>query len=111
MAFPYNNYNGYGGYPYGQQMQQPQQQGNSLVRVSGEAEAYNYPMAPGVTMLFTDGAAIYIKTTDASPVGSFRFDVFVRRDQPKLAQTEYVTRAEFEALKASLNASEVKTGE
>ena len=109
MPYPFNNYNPYNGYPYNvQPMQNAQmtQQGAALVRVSGEAEAYNYPMAPGVTMMFTDGGFIYVKTTDSSPTGGFRFERF-RRDEPQKPEPkDYVTREEFEAFKASVSAKE-----
>lgn len=100
MAFPY--YNGLTGYPpaYPQQMTAPQQQ-SLLIRVSGEAEAYNYPMTAGITLMFTDGASIYVKTTDSSPVGGFRFEVFDKRTN-RIEAPEYLTKAEFEAYKASL---------
>lgn len=107
MAYPYNYpYNGFAAY----QPQQPTQQ-TGLLRVSGEAEAWNYPMAPGATMMFTDGQRIYVKTTDNSPTGSFRFERFLRDEPQKPEVPDYVTRAEFEAFKASLKPSEVKTGE
>lgn len=105
MPYPYNNY----GYPAAyQQMQNTQQ---LMIRVSGEAEAWNYPMTPGSTMLFTDGARIYIKTMDNSPTGSFRFERFVREEPQKPEAPDYVSRAEFEAFKASLKPSEAKTNE
>ena len=107
MAY-FNNY----GFPVGYQpaQQQMQTQQFTLIRAT-EAEVYNYPMIPGTTLGFTDGQRIYIKTTDNSPTGSFRIERFVREEPQKPEATDYVTRAEFEALKASLRHSEVKTDE
>jgi hypothetical protein len=107
MAY-FNNY----GFPVGYQpaQQQMQTQQFTLIRAT-EAEVYNYPMIPGTTLGFTDGQRIYIKTTDNSPTGSFRIERFVREEPQKPETTDYVTRAEFEALKASLRPLEVKTGE
>lgn len=101
MPYPYNNYFGFS----------PSQPQPLMTRVASEAEAWNYPMAPGNTLLFTDGARIYVKTTDNSPTGGFRFERFVREEPQKPEAPDYVSRAEFEAFKASLMPAEVKTGE
>lgn len=103
---PYYN-NGVGYPAVYQQMQNTQQ---LMIRVSGEAEAWNYPVAPGATVVFTDGVRIYIKTTDNSPTGGFRFERFVR-EEPQKPETPYITREEFDAFKASLIPKEARTGE
>ena len=108
MPYPYN-YNGYP-YNYNQQMQQPAAQQLVLIRAS-QAEAYNYPMVPNTTLGFTDGQRIFIKTTSNSPTGDFSFETFVREMPQKQESPDYLTRTEFEAFKASLKPSEVKTGE
>jgi hypothetical protein len=87
-----------------------QSQQFTLIRAT-EAEVYNYPMIPGTTLGFTDGQRIYVKTTDNSPTGSFRIERFVREEPQKPEAPDYVSRAEFEAFKASLKPTEVKTGE
>lgn len=108
MAFnPYNPFN-FGGFPATYQSPQlPQlQQQSGLIRAT-ETEAYNYPMVPGATMMFTDGQRIYVKTMDNSPTGGFRFERFVREEPLQPKQEEYLTKAEFEAYKASLKGAEV----
>jgi hypothetical protein len=108
MAY-FNNY----GFPVGYQPAQQQMQNTQqlMIRVSGEAEAWNYPMTPGATMMFTDGQNIYIKTTDNSPTGNFRFERFIRYEPQKPETPTYVTREEFDAFKASLTSKEAKTDE
>lgn len=92
---PYNPFN-FGGFPAGPQL--PQQGG--MIRVQSEAEAYNYPVAPGATQFFTDGISIYVKTMDSSPVGGFRFEAFDKRAN-KVETPEYLTKAEFEEFKTA----------
>lgn len=108
MPYPYN-YNGYP-YNYNQQMQPQTAQQLVLIRAS-QAEAYNYPMVPNTTLGFTDGQRIFIKTTSNSPTGDFSFETFVRETPQKPDHSEYLTKAEFEAFKASIKPTEVKTDE
>lgn len=89
-----------------QQPQAPQQQAaNPLIWVQGEAGAKAYMVAPGASVLLMDSerSSFYIKTADASGMPTMRiFDYTERGAQvaPAPAPTpEYVTRAEFDALR------------
>lgn len=104
---------GYAQQPYAQQPQQPQQsqQGGGFIWVQGEAGAKSYMVAPGNHVLLMDSeqCAFYIKSADAAGMPSMRaFDYVERalqRQQAHPAQSaEYVTRAEFNALAARLEA-------
>lgn len=84
-------------------------QGNGVIWVQGEAGAKSYMVAPGnaVMLLDSESSTFYLKTVDASGMPSMRiFDYTERSAQPVQAQTkmEYVTRSEFEALAARLDA-------
>lgn len=84
-------------------------QGNGVIWVQGEAGAKSYMVAPGnaVMLLDSESSTFYLKTVDASGMPSMRiFDYTERSSQPVQAQakTEYVTRSEFEALAARLDA-------
>lgn len=122
MAF-YPQYGGYGNpyYPQPiqvpapemripQQPQQPQnQQNNGLTWVQGEAAVKSRYVAPGTSNLFMDSEApvFYIKTVDVSgmpqPLRIFDYKERTGEEQQKKVQTnestDYVTRAEFDALK------------
>ncbi len=83
--------------------------GNGIIWVQGEAGAKSYMVAPGnaVMLLDSESSTFYLKTVDASGMPSMRiFDYTERSAQPVQAQTkmEYVTRSEFEALAARLDA-------
>jgi hypothetical protein len=106
MPYPFNF-----GYPATYQQMQ-QQQTQQMIQVTCEAEVVNWPQAPGVTQWFTDRQRyIWIKTTDSSPMGGYRIERFIRDEPQKPEVPDYVSRAEFEAFKASLMSTEVKTGE
>lgn len=110
-----------GGYPmYGQQTQiqpqTPQQLNNGgILWVQGEAGAKAWAVAPGqsVTLMDSESPALYLKSADMSGVPSMRiFDLVERTPQsaiqPKVDMSKYVTREEFEALKAKLTTTQKK---
>lgn len=91
--------------------QQPAQ--NGIIWVQGEEGAKAYMVAPGASVLLMDSenSSFYIKSTDQSgmPMPLRIFDYTERTAQrPVHAQAipseEYVTRAEFDALTARLDA-------
>lgn len=93
---------------------QPQQSG--MIWVQGEAAAKSYLVAAGNTVPLWDSenTCIYVKTVDASGIPTMRvLDYTERQPMPKPTQSEYVTRAEFDALAAKIaalsNNEEVKT--
>lgn len=99
-----------------QQMPQPQMpaqpsggQGNGIIWVQGEAGAKSYMVAPGnaVMLMDSESSTFYLKTVDPSGMPSMRiFDYTERSTQPVQSQPapDYVTRSEFEALAARLDA-------
>lgn len=112
MSDPYGYQNQY--YPAQRQpqMQQPQRQG--ILWVQGEEGAKGFMVAPGNSVLLMDSEAstFYIKATDQSgmPQPLRAFD-YVERAPVKTAavaaQTrndEFVTRREFDALAAKIEA-------
>lgn len=136
MAF--NNF--YGGYPPYQQQgyypaaaqdqlaqlrqgqyQQPAQQpsGNGMIWVQGESAARSFMVAPGNTVMLMDSDAntFYLKSADASgvPQPLRIFDYTERTAAPKTASAapqaaDYVTRSEFDALAARIDAMTAKEG-
>lgn len=102
------------------QYQQPQaapqaQQNNPIIWVQGEAAARSYMVAPGNTVMLMDSDAntFYLKSADNSgvPQPLRVFDYTERTAAPKTAPAapqatgvEYVTRTEFDALAARLDA-------
>lgn len=99
-----------------QPMQQPtpQQPTNSIIWVQGEEGAKAYMVAPGNSVLLMDSenSSFYIKSSDASgmPMPLRAFDYVERTAARAPAQAtqapheEYVTRQEFNALAARLDA-------
>ena len=94
--------------PQAQPTPPPQQ---SMIWVNGEAEAMAYLVAPNSAAALWDSAApvIYLKQADASGKPSIKTYDLVERSsrasQPPAAQgEEYVTRTEFNALAAKLEA-------
>lgn len=97
---------------YPAQTQPQQQQNTSIVWVQGEAGAKAYPVGAGnsVMLLDSEASVFYIKSTDASgmPMPLRTFD-FVERtnkvvsSEPQFDPKDYVSRKEFDELKASLN--------
>lgn len=96
------------------QMQPPQQQqmvGQSIIWVQNEQEAYNYLVAPNsaVALWDSNNPAVYLKQADASGKPTMKiYDLVERTTQrPQAAPqpaAEYVTRQEFEALQARIEA-------
>ena len=95
-----------------QNTQPAQQASNGIIWVQGEEGAKAYMVAPGNSVLLMDSenSAFYIKSTDASgmPQPLRVFDYAERTSQHQQAPTvqnpDYVTRAEFDALAARLDA-------
>lgn len=98
------------------QMPQPQMpaqpsggQGNGIIWVQGEAGAKSYMVAPGnaVMLMDSESSTFYLKTVDPSGMPSMRIFDYTERSarsvQPQPAP-DYVTRSEFEALAARLDA-------
>lgn len=98
---------------YQQPMQpiQQQQPVPSIVWVQGDQEAMAYMVAPNSAVALWDSLApvVYLKQADASGKPTIKIYDLVERSnrpvQPQQAQVvEYVTREEFEALSARLDA-------
>lgn len=107
------------GYQQPMQAQAAQNASGGIIWVQGEEGAKAYMVAAGNSVLLMDSenSAFYIKSTDASgmPLPLRVFDYSERTAAPKTApaapQTpgvEYVTRSEFDALAARLDALMVK---
>ena len=96
------------------QMQPPQQQqmvGQSIIWVQNEQEAYNYLVAPNSAAALWDSNSpvVYLKQADASGKPAMKIYDLVERtaQRPQAAQQpapDYVTRQEFEALQARIEA-------
>lgn len=96
------------------QMQPPQQQqmvGQSIIWVQNEQEAYNYLVAPNsaVALWDSNNPVVYLKQADASGKPTMKiYDLVERTTQrPQAAPqpaAEYVTRQEFAALQARIDA-------
>lgn len=96
------------------QMQPPQQQqmvGQSIIWVQNEQEAYNYLVAPNSAAALWDSnnPVVYLKQADASGKPTMKiYDLVERTTQrPQAAPqpaAEYVTRQEFAALQARIDA-------
>lgn len=126
MPYPYvNNYPAYMNaqnyvypqVPAQQQVQVSAPQSSGIVWVQGEAGAKSYLVGAGQSVLLMDSesSSFYIKSTDASgmPLPLRVFDYTERVQTPKAAAhseinlDKYVTREEFDELKASLKKKEV----
>lgn len=101
-------------YPYYPSYYNPQnypqaQQQSGIVWVQGEAGAKSYLVGAGQSVLLMDSetSKFYIKTTDASgmPLPLRVFD-YKELTQAPATQSEFVTRSEFEELKARLEKNE-----
>lgn len=100
----------------GQQPQQQPQQQNGLIWVQGEAGAKSYMVANGNSVLLMDSESqtFYLKSADASGMPSMRIFDYQERAQQKPAPVaaqnaqEYVTRNEFNALAAKIEALTAK---
>ena len=95
-------------------IQQEQQTSSGIIWVQGEEGAKAYMVAPGNSVLLMDSenSSFYIKSSDASgmPMPLRVFDYTERTSQKQathsssMHQVEYVTREEFNALAARLDA-------
>lgn len=122
MVYPYYGYQPYPSYQppvpdqlaqlRQQQYQPPMQQAAqqpSIQWVSSERAAYEYLVAPNSAVALWDSSApvVYLKQADASGKPSMKiYDLVERTAQAPEARpsVEYVTRQEFEALVARLDA-------
>lgn len=122
MGYPYYGYQPYPSYQppvpdqlaqlRQQQYQPPMQQAAqqpSIQWVSSERAAYEYLVAPNSAVALWDSSApvVYLKQADASGKPSMKiYDLVERTAQAPEARpgVEYVTRQEFEALVARLDA-------
>lgn len=120
MAYGYNYQPNYGYQPPMGQLeqlrmqQQPVQPPASMIWVQGEAGAKSYMVAAGNTVPLWDSErqVIYLKSTDQSGMPSMRvFDYAERVAKPAPAMPaaaqpvhDYVTREEFNALAARIDA-------
>lgn len=123
MTYPYYGYQPYPSYQppvpdqlaqlrQQQQYQPPMQQAAqqpSIQWVSSERAAYDYLVAPNSAVALWDSTApvVYLKQADASGKPSMKiYDLVERTAQAPEARpgVEYVTRQEFEALAARLDA-------
>ena len=101
---------------YQQPVAQPQQSGNGLIWVQGEAGAKSYLVAPGNTVMLMDSESerFYIKSADASgmplPLRVFAYQELTQQgvQSPMVAEqtnpNNFITREEFEQRIASLTA-------
>ena len=101
---------------YQQPIAQPQQSGNGLIWVQGEAGAKSYLVAPGNTVMLMDSESerFYIKSADASgmplPLRVFAYQELTQQgiQAPVVAEqanpNNFITREEFEQRIASLTA-------
>ena len=99
---------------YQQPATQPQQSGNGLIWVQGEAGAKSYLVAPGNTVMLMDSESerFYIKSADASgmplPLRVFAYQELTQQgvQAPVVAEqpnpNNFITREEFEQRLASL---------
>lgn len=110
MAF-YNPYSNTGWDPY-QQYQQYQQTAaqavqSGIIPVRSEAEARNYPVAPGNSIVFKDENApyIYVKTKGFSQFDSPSFEKYrLQKEDPSPAQGDaYAMKSELAILAAKIN--------
>ena len=90
---------------------QAQGQGQSIIWVQNQQEAYNYLVAPNsaVALWDSNSPVIYLKQADASGKPAMKIYDLVERtaQRPQAAQQpapDYVTRQEFEALQARIEA-------
>ena len=97
-----------------QPVQQPQQNNNGILWVSGEVGAKSYLVAPGTSVLVMDSESekFYIKSTDVSgmpqPLRTFEYHEVGTQMPPKQPvqnmDSKYVTRQEYNDLKGKYEA-------
>ena len=98
-----------------QPVQQPQQNNNGILWVSGEVGAKSYLVAPGTSVLLMDSESekFYIKSTDVSgmpqPLRTFEYHEVGTQMPPKQPvqnmDSKYVTRQEYNDLKGKYEAN------
>lgn len=86
---------------YQQPMQQPYQQQESIIRVTGLEGAKAYPVAPNSRVaLFDEGRDVfYIKAADAGGYPTLAAYTFSPLQENPIPSPDYVTREEFNQLK------------
>lgn len=98
--------------------QQPAQQNNSIIWVSGEAGAKAYLVAPNTTVQLWDSEAqcIYLKSADASGMPSMKILDYTIRNQtpvnapvgaspaPTINAQDFALRTDLDALAGQINA-------
>ena len=103
---------------------QQQAQNTGVIWIQGEAAAKSYLVAPNMTVALWDSErqTIYLKSADASGMPSMKvLDYTIRGNTPQNAPVSpvsaptvdlsgYVTKAEFEALRAKIDALTAKDG-
>ena len=102
MAYNPSLYNPYGTQPFGYQPQPI----NGLVSVTGldGAKAYQLPPNSSMPLFDKDNDILYVKTTDGAGFPTVRTFRFEPMEQEQPTHTDYVPRAEFEALVAKVAA-------
>lgn len=97
--------------PQYQPQQQIQQQSGGINWVNSDADAANFLMAPNsaATLWRVDGKTVYLKQTDATGKPSMKIYDLVERGlapaaAPQAPAGEYVTKEDFEALVARVDA-------
>ena len=94
----------------GYQAQASSGSSSTVVMVSGESGANNYPVAAGNTVLLMDfeSKQFWLKSTDINgfpqPLRSFNFSETTQKNQngTEKEETQYVTKKEFDELKRLL---------
>lgn len=92
---------------------QQQVQPVDLIRVTGIEGARAYPVTPNSTVpLFdADRDVLYVKSTDAGGFPTIRAFAFAPLQDTQQQQPEYVTRQEFEELRAMISPRKTKAAE
>ena len=91
-----------------QPVQQPQQNNNGILWVSGEVGAKSYLVAPGTSVLLmdSDDTVFYLKTADQSGMPSLRTfkysEITDQKSFNKTDQNNFVNREEFENFKNNI---------
>lgn len=91
-----------------QSVQQPQQNNNGILWVSGEVGAKSYLVAPGTSVLLmdSDDTVFYLKTADQSGMPSLRTfkysEITGQKHFNKTDQNNFVNREEFENFKNNI---------
>ena len=85
-----------------QQQQAPQQPQTNIKTVNGKASVESFYLPPNSSDIFMDepNKKIYTKHVDASGVASIKSYDYTESEEEK--PVEYLTKAEFEAFKASM---------